>query len=275
MNWVKFTMMFLRLIIKLGLCGIAGYGVAGCAKPEPTVPADIAARHAAFDKAQSESLPQAVTLLPTGKDEASKNNTEAAPTDHASTNLPATNPASSDLKPSNNDAQAAVQAKSKGEYAVIDWLELIPDDDLYALENPPAYLDDIVDGSVDDTLQSQLKAQAAPADDRYQQALTSTQIRPEFNGRKVRIPGFIVPLEFDDQQTITTFFFVPFFGACIHLPPPPPNQIIYAEYERGIKLEALYAPFWVEGTLSTTLIENDMATAAYAITVDDIGPYEE
>lgn len=160
-------------------------------------------------------------------------------------------------------------------YIEIDWIDLIPEDDLHALENPPAYLDDIEDGSAEDSLPSQLKTESSPAEDRYQQALNSKQIRSEFNGRNIRIPGFIVPLEFNDQQTITTFFLVPFFGACLHMPPPPPNQIIYAEYEPGIRLEALYDPFWIEGTLSTTLVENDMATAAYSINVSSIEPYVE
>ena len=160
-------------------------------------------------------------------------------------------------------------------YTEIEWVDLIPEDDLHALENPPAYLNDIEDGSAEDSLTSQLKAGASPAEDRYQQALNSKQIRSEFNGRTIRIPGFIVPLEFNDQQTITTFFLVPFFGACLHMPPPPPNQIIYAEYEPGIRLEALYDPFWIEGKLSTTLVENDMATAAYSIDVVKISPYTE
>lgn len=59
------------------------------------------------------------------------------------------------------------------------------------------------------------------------------------------------------------------------MPPPPPNQIIYAEYEPGIKLEALYDAFWINGKLSTTLIKNDMATAAYSIFVADIELYTE
>lgn len=160
-------------------------------------------------------------------------------------------------------------------YTRIEWTELIPDDDLKALENPPEYLEDIEDGSKEDLLENQLKNGHTQIEDRYQQALASEKVRPEFNGRNIRIPGFIVPLVFDDQQTITTFFLVPFFGACIHIPPPPPNQIIYAEYEPGIQLETLYDPFWIEGTLSTNLKENEMATAAYSIDVAKVEIYEE
>jgi hypothetical protein len=120
------------------------------------------------------------------------------------------------------------------------------------------------------------------SDSRYQQALVSTRVVPTFDGQAVRLPGFIVPLEFggdqqfgDGQQQVTKFFLVPYFGACIHVPPPPPNQIVYAEYDKGFKLDSLYEPFWLSGTLKTTLIENDMATAAYTIKVDRLEPYTE
>jgi hypothetical protein len=161
-------------------------------------------------------------------------------------------------------------------YTTIEWTDLMPTEDLDALLNPPEYLDSIEDGSQADVIDDQLKTKSVSANDaRYEQALVSTTIRPEFNNKAIRLPGFIVPLEFDGAQTITAFFLVPFFGACIHLPPPPPNQIIYAEYKQGIKLESLYDPFWIEGILTTTLIENDTATAAYAITVDHFEPYTE
>lgn len=161
-------------------------------------------------------------------------------------------------------------------YTTIEWTDLIPKEDLEALLNPPEYLQNIEDGSEADKIDGQIKAkQPTQTDDRYQLALASQTIKPEYNNRAVRIPGFIVPLEFNSAQTITTFFLVPFFGACLHMPPPPPNQIIYAEYEPGIKLEALYDPFWVQGTLSTTLMENHTATAAYTMTADSISPYED
>jgi hypothetical protein len=175
------------------------------------------------------------------------------------------------------DQAAGDEAHRADGYRTIEWTELMPREDLHALINPPASLNDIVDGSPEDQIASdmQLALQLA-SDSRYQQALVSTQIVPGFDGQAVRLPGFIVPLEFgDDQQEVTRFFLVPYFGACIHVPPPPPNQIVYAEYEQGFKLESLYDPFWISGTLSTQLIENDTATAAYSITVERLEPYEE
>ena len=159
------------------------------------------------------------------------------------------------------------------EYETIDWIDLIPKEDLDVLLNPPSYITDIQDGSAEDEIGSQLKTDPVSVqNDRYQQALVSQNIKPDMDKRKVRVPGFIVPLEFNDEQIITEFFLVPYFGACIHLPPPPPNQIIYVKYPKGLLLEALYYPFWISGILRTSLIENDMATAAYAL---DMQSYEE
>ena len=173
-------------------------------------------------------------------------------------------------------ANAATKTKTEISYKTIEWTDLMPSDDLEALMNPPEELQDIEDGSEADQISSQIQAAIAQASDsRYQQALASTRIRPEFNNKAIRIPGFIVPLSFGENNSITEFFIVPFFGACIHVPPPPPNQIIFGKYPAGFKLDALYDPFWIEGTLSTELIENDMATAAYSIKIDQISDYTE
>ena len=161
-------------------------------------------------------------------------------------------------------------------YATIEWIDLMPQDDLDALMNPPDYLDEIEDGSDDDQLSNQLMLAIAQAnDDPYMQALTSTRVIPEFDNLNIRLPGFIVPLEFDAQLNVTRFFLVPFFGACIHVPPPPPNQIVYSIFEQGLKLEALHEPVWLTGRLTTTLTENDVATAAYAMEVTSVTKYTE
>ena len=166
--------------------------------------------------------------------------------------------------------------KSKPSYETVEWTDLMPKDDLEALLNPPDYINDIEDGSAEDQIGGQLQnTTSATSEDRYQQALVSTRIVADFNNKSVRIPGFIVPLEFDEKQTVTQFFLVPFFGACIHVPPPPPNQIIFVDYPEGLKLSALYDPFWVSGVLKTELIENDIATSAYAMRMHTFTPYTE
>ena len=132
---------------------------------------------------------------------------------------------------------------TKQSFQTLEWDDLLPEEDLQALLNPPEYLSSIEDGSSEDQLVSGLQNNIPNGPmDRFQQALISTEIIQELDGKAAKIPGFIVPLEFDDDQVITEFFLVPYFGACIHVPPPPPNQIIYIKYKQGFKLESLYEP---------------------------------
>jgi len=178
--------------------------------------------------------------------------------------------------PDSEAANAQGDSLSKSAFKTIEWTDLMPKEDLEILLNPPSYINDIEDGSFEDQISSQVaNALAAASDDPYQQALSSTRIVQEMDGQAIRIPGFIVPLEFDDEQTITQFFLVPFFGACIHVPPPPPNQIIFVNYPKGLKIEALYDPFWISGVVKTSLVENEMATAAYSMQMESFELYSE
>ncbi len=94
------------------------------------------------------------------------------------------------------------------------------------------------------------------------------------NGRTVRIPGFIVPLE-DFQEVFKEFLLVPYYGACVHTPPPPPNQMIYATASgRSVRAE-WWAPVWLEGTLTITPYRSVYGVAGFRMTVDRITPYRE
>ena len=95
----------------------------------------------------------------------------------------------------------------------------------------------------------------------------------EMNGKNVRIPGFIVPVEFEDENTVTGFFLVPYFGACFHEPPPPPNQTIYVSSDKPIEFESIYDPVWVMGTLTTERTGNDIANAEYKMSLSEIEAY--
>lgn len=164
----------------------------------------------------------------------------------------------------------------KSQFKTIEWTDLMPKEDLDALMNPPDYIAKIEEGSFEDQISKQVEgAISAAGQDSYQRALVSTRVIADMNNKAIRIPGFVVPLEFDDKQVITQFFLVPFFGACIHVPPPPPNQIIFVNYPKGIKLKALYDPFWVYGVLKTSFMDNEVATAAYAMDVHYFEPYTE
>lgn len=168
-----------------------------------------------------------------------------------------------------NDAQSVT------EFALLDWDALIPQSDLEALMTPPDYINNIEDGSLEDNLERQIADAFAPADDPYQQALISTKVMAELDEQWVKIPGFIVPIESEENANVTEFFIVPYFGACLHLPPPPPNQIIYANYPQGIELTSLYDAFWISGKLNTEVITNDVAQAAYKMRAVKVEPYNK
>lgn len=160
-------------------------------------------------------------------------------------------------------------------FETIEWEALIPSDVLETLLTPPDYINNIADGSMEDTFERQIEDAFNQPDDAYQQALVSTKVIPEMDGKRVRIPGFVVPVETNEDNLVTEFFIVPYFGACLHMPPPPPNQIIYAHYPQGVNQPTLYEPFWLSGELKTQITTNDIAQAAYEMRVVSYELYEE
>lgn len=171
---------------------------------------------------------------------------------------------------------ADVEKVAPVNYRDVEWTDLMPKEDLDALLKPPEDLTNIPDGSEMDLISSQISNAALQANSsRYQQALTSTRVVESFNNLQIRIPGFIVPVDFDDNQMTTRFFLVPYFGACIHVPPPPPNQIILVDYPQGIKVNELYDAFQISGLLKTSLFQHEMATSAYLLDAAKVEPYVE
>ena len=106
-----------------------------------------------------------------------------------------------------------------------------------------------------------------------------TQLEPDapllqsLNGQFVKIPGFVVPLE-GDADNITEFLLVPYFGACIHVPPPPSNQIVYVKFSEGVPITNLYDAVWVTGILSTDGWKGDIATVGYTLKGQAVTEFE-
>lgn len=99
------------------------------------------------------------------------------------------------------------------------------------------------------------------------------EVAEELDGQLVRIPGYAVPLDGTEQGRYTEFLFVPYMGACIHSPPPPPNQIILVRAPEGQKIDDIWIPYYVEGTLSTGEFRNTTGNAAYSVTLARLEPY--
>lgn len=168
-----------------------------------------------------------------------------------------------------------VSAQADKEYISIEWTQLMPADDLQALLNPPEFIGNIQDGTAQDSVDalSEMGEDNETAA-RFQAALKSSRVVDAFNNINIRLPGFVVPIESDEEQRITSFFIVPYFGACLHMPPPPPNQIIYVETKEGIELDVLYDPLLFEGTIVIEQTENAVASSAYTLRLNSAEPYE-
>lgn len=136
----------------------------------------------------------------------------------------------------------------------LEWLELMPEDEA------AMWLDE----------QGAINHQGMSAPDAFQSFRTVA----ELDGERVRIPGFVVPVEVDENQMMSEFFLVPYFGACIHVPPPPANQIIYGRMKEPIEVVNIWDAFWMEGTLNIEEVENETAASAYTMSVESLELYD-
>ena len=73
---------------------------------------------------------------------------------------------------------------------------------------------------------------------------------------------------------MTSFILVPYVGACIHVPPPPPNQLVYFSTETPWPSDSLWDPVWVTGWMSAKMRSTKLAEIGYSIAADQIEPYE-
>ncbi len=105
---------------------------------------------------------------------------------------------------------------------------------------------------------------------------------PELDGQLVRIPGYLLPLEFSGKE-VTEFLLVPYVGACIHSPPPPPNQIVHVKAEKPFANLAVFAPIWVTGKMSITSARKSLSLVdgaadidiGYSMQAGQVEPYKE
>ncbi|WP_164897200.1 DUF3299 domain-containing protein [Pseudomonas alkylphenolica] len=153
-----------------------------------------------------------------------------------------------------------ISSLARAELPETDWLELMPKSDQKALEQMPEIDHDSPEANGTFTEKGGMKqARGLPA------VMYSTKTVAAMNGKQIRLGGYPVPLETDAKGNSTLFFLVPYPGACIHVPPPPPNQLVLVRYPKGLKLDDIYTPLWVSGALKIEKVSNDLADAAYAM----------
>ncbi len=157
----------------------------------------------------------------------------------------------------------------------VEWDELVPKG-----WNPNSVFDKYTDEeytnlSDEEYLKLQIEAQAM---------LDEAPTVEALDGETVRIPGFILPLEFD-ETSIKEFLLVPYFGACIHTPPPPANQVIHGKLDSNFEIKKLFEPVWITGKMKTlraqqTLGESGFSQSldvetGYTMEVEEVIPYVE
>jgi uncharacterized protein len=148
----------------------------------------------------------------------------------------------------------------------IDWDRLIPVD-----WQPETLLDgfdlDDIEAIDDDD------PRAAAFMDKLMELWADAPVVDELDGRLIRLPGFVVPLELDARK-MSEFLLVPYYGACIHVPPPPANQTIHVVAREGREyVGSLFDTVWVTGTIRVVRSSSDLAEAGYRIDVTEIEPY--
>ncbi|MEL6363432.1 MAG: DUF3299 domain-containing protein [Pseudomonadota bacterium] len=113
-----------------------------------------------------------------------------------------------------------------------------------------------------------------PGDDPPVPQIGTFNVVEELDGAFIRMPGYVLPFDYNPKGSISEFLLVPYFGACIHTPPPPPNQVVYVRTEQPVQIKELWAPVWIEGVLSTEKNLNGLGDAAYTLDLTKVEPYD-
>ncbi len=148
-------------------------------------------------------------------------------------------------------------------YREITWLELVPAD-----WKPQERIDAKRAASLsdEDTLAQELMKE-------LREILDTAPAVAAMDGQRIRMPGFIVPLE-TDARGLREFLLVPYFGACIHTPPPPANQIVHVVSASPLKGFDSSTAVWVSGTLRAGRNDTAMGVSGYTLALAHIAHYE-
>jgi uncharacterized protein len=157
------------------------------------------------------------------------------------------------------DSPKSIAAAKSGAPRVLGWEDLIPPEERSRLYIPSQRSRPLFDD------------ESGPAASQE----GSSAVDRSLDGLRVKLPGFIVPLTVDKEMRTSDFLLVPYFGACMHMPPPPPNQIVLVVMDEPLRLTSMYEPVWVIGTLSAKSASTELATAAYTLAGKSIEIYEE
>ena len=100
----------------------------------------------------------------------------------------------------------------------------------------------------------------------------STGVRTDWNGKIVRLPGFIIPIEYSGSG-VTAFLLAPYVGACVHVPPPPANQLVLVTTDTPYESSGMFESVNVIGTFGTVSITTQLAEVGYVLSAERIAPF--
>ena len=170
----------------------------------------------------------------------------------------------SDKLPDLEAMQQAAPASATGVVNELEWDDLIPKDfrpdDLLAAYNADELSDD-------DPRAAELMA-------KLKEMWKLAPVVKELDGQTIKLPGFVVPLE-GDGQVVSSFLLVPYYGACIHVPPPPVNQTVYVRADaNSVKIREMFETVWVTGKLSVQSARSDLGDAGYTLSDAKVEAYQ-
>lgn len=112
--------------------------------------------------------------------------------------------------------------------------------------------------------------------DKVMAEYNSAGAKQSLNGKQVRIPGYVAPLDTNGDM-VSDFLLVPYYGSCIHSPPPPAHQtvMVIPEADKSVSLNDIYRPVWVIGEIEVEDVVTDLAKASYQIKNAQVIPYTQ
>lgn len=161
------------------------------------------------------------------------------------------------------DRLRSTAAAGEAGYRDITWDELLPKN-----WNPMAAFKGIDFSKLRDN-----DPRATAALEKIKEAWNDAPVEKALNGQRIRLPGFAIPLERKGELT-SEYLLVPYFGACIHVPPPPSNQMIHVIARKPVRGLNTMDPVWVSGTLQIHRADTGMGMAGYRLTSEITMPYK-
>ncbi|MEO1610108.1 MAG: DUF3299 domain-containing protein [Pseudomonadota bacterium] len=185
--------------------------------------------------------------------------------------------------PALKDPLAGLTQDQRFDIETIAWARGLKPEDLELIQNQQG----IEDGK---TYEEQFKKAGIDVDDllaKYQAWQRKVEIRQNkvntsLDGKEIRMPGYLLPLEFSEDGD-TDFLLVPYIGACIHVPPPPPNQIVFVRLSSKFKVNEVFMAVWITGKMKTRASSKTLSfidgtadiSVAYHLEGTTVIPYQE